>query len=72
MKIPEQIIRSGLDEELLQYIKYLGIYKGYEAYQFVIPNAITGFPIVYLLREDELHIIQDYDALKIADSFFKD
>lgn len=72
MKIPEQIIRSGLDEELLQYIKYLGIYKGYEAYQFVIPNAITGLPIVYLLRDNNVLRVFGGEAFDIINSFFKD
>lgn len=72
-KIPEKIFQvSNLPDERRQYIKYLGLYKGREAYCYAVPNLITGFPTVYLDDGAEIETIYGFEALEIASSFVKD
>lgn len=72
-KIPEKIFQvSNLPKDRRKYIKHLGKYKDREAYSYILPDLITGFPTVYLDNGTEIEVIYGFDALEIASSFVKD
>lgn len=52
------------------YIEELGAYQGQTAYTFVFPDdAITGYPFVYLSKDDTVKEITGVEALEIL-AFF--
>lgn len=52
---------------------YLGMYDGAEAYVYEFPkDSCTGFPFVYLLKDDIVTEASGYIALHIIDLAAKD
>lgn len=73
MKIPKQVIKAGkFSADHIKYIEYLGKYKGADVYHFAVPDAITGFPFIFLYKEGKVQEIKGFDALHITDLFVKD
>jgi hypothetical protein len=73
-KIPQAVIDAAHDLISLygNNVRYIGIYKGKEAYSYYFPeNADTGFPFVYLY--DGIHVkeINGFESLDILSTFFK-
>lgn len=52
---------------------YLGMYDGAEAYVYEFPeDSCTGFPFVYLLKDNTVTEVSGYIALHIIDLSVKD
>ena len=70
-KIP-QIVKNAAKDLIEIYgdkFDYLGKFEGAEAYAFSFPeNACTGFPFVYLVKDDKVEEISGFLALDIIDS----
>ena len=48
---------------------YLGKYEGADAYVYQFPDgACTGFPFVYLVKDDKVQVISEFLTLDIIDS----
>lgn len=68
--IPETIIADINDDRFT--VHYLGKYMGYDAFDAYIPDAITGFPTVYLTEGDDIvDKYADFDALDITGEFYE-
>lgn len=53
-------------------IEYLGKYVGMDAYHAYIPDAVTGFPFVYVVNGKHIKEITGFDALEIINEFIKE
>lgn len=70
MKVPEQIKRAAksLIDVYGNAFDYLGKYKGKDAFVFRFPDdANTGFPYIYLFKDDKVTEITGFEALDILD-----
>lgn len=70
MKVPEQIksAAKSLIDVYGNAFDYLGKYKGKDAYAFRFPDdANTGFPYIYLFKDDKVTEITGFEALDIMD-----
>ncbi len=70
-KIP-QIVKNAAKDLVELYgdnFDYLGKYEGADAYVYQFPDgACTGFPFVYLVKDDKVQVISEFLALDIIDS----
>ena len=71
-KIP-QIVKDAAKDLIEIYgdkFDYLGKFEGAEAYAFSFPeDSCTGFPFVYLVKDDKVEEISGFLALDIIDYF---
>ena len=70
MKVPEQIksAAKSLIDVYGNAFDYLGKYKGKDAFVFRFPDdANTGFPYIYLFKDDKVTEITGFEALDILD-----
>ena len=71
VKIP-QIVKDAAKDLIEIYgdkFDYLGKFEGAEAYAFSFPeDSCTGFPFVYLVKDDKVEEISGCLALDIIDS----
>lgn len=71
VKIP-QIVKDAAKDLIEIYgdkFDYLGKFEGAEAYAFSFPeDSCTGFPFVYLVKDDKVEEISGFLALDIIDS----
>lgn len=54
--VPQAVldVANDLIKRYGESFKYLGLYKGHDAYMFQFPrNSFTGFPFVYLYDADK-------------------
>lgn len=68
MKVPEQIksAAKSLIDIYGNAFDYLGKYKGKDAFVFRFPDdANTGFPCIYLFKDDKVTEITGFEALDI-------
>ncbi len=68
MKVPEQIksAAKSLIDIYGNTFDYLGKYKGKDAFVFRFPDdANTGFPYIYLFKDDKVTEITGFEALDI-------
>ena len=68
MKVPEQIksAAKSLIDIYGDAFDYLGKYKGKDAFVFRFPDdANTGFPYIYLFKDDKVTEITGFEALDI-------
>lgn len=75
MEIPAKVkkVASALIERYGDRVERLGKYRGAQAYCFQFPdNMSTGFPFVYLFKEDKVTEITGFEALDIIGLFIKD
>ena len=75
MEIPAKVRQAAqyLVEMYGDLIEHLGQYQGAEAFYYHYPdNVDTGFPSVYLLKDDGLTEVSDFFALEIIGSFVED
>ncbi len=73
MKVPKQIISaSGLPENEAKHIKYIGKYKGRDAFHYAEPNSIAGFPTIFLYDGGQVEILHGFESLSIISSHVKD
>ena len=70
-KIP-QIVKDAAKDLIEIYgdkFDYLGKYEGADAYVFSFPeDSCTGFPFVYLVKDDKVEEISGFLALDIIGS----
>lgn len=72
MEIPAKVRQAAqyLVEMYGDHIEHLGQYQGAEAFYYRFPDDITaGFPPVYLLKDDVLREVGEFEALEIIGSF---
>lgn len=74
MKIPKEVLEAA--KPLLSdisFVEYLGKFKGNDAYilNYTIP-VCTGFPFVYLYKNNKVKTVSGFDSLDIIDSFAED
>ena len=71
VKIP-QIVKDAAKDLIEIYgdkFDYLGKYEGADAYVYQFPDGVcTGFPFVYLVKDDKVEVISEFLALDILDS----
>lgn len=70
MKVPEQIksAAKSLIDVYGNAFDYLGRYKGKDAFMFRFPDDTnTGFPYIYLFKDDKVTEITGFEALDILD-----
>lgn len=71
VKIP-QIVKDAAKDLIEIYgdkFDYLGKFEGAEAYAFSFPeDSCTGFPFVYLVKDDKVEEISEFLAVDIIDS----
>ena len=71
VKIP-QIVKDAAKDLIEIYgdkFDYLGKFEGAEAYAFSFPeDSCTGFPFVYLVKDDKVEEISGFLAIDIIDS----
>lgn len=77
MSLPKPIQKAMKDwcEDYAGHIEYLGEYQGKEAYTygFEYDDLEIGFPVVYLLNDDNtVAEIGGFEGLEICNSFAKD
>ena len=72
VKVP-QIVKNAAKDLIEIYgdkFEYLGKYEGADAYLYQFPDGVcTGFPFVYLVRDDKVEVIEGFDSLDILDYF---
>lgn len=71
MEIPKKVLEAA--KPLLtdiNFVEYLGRFKGRDAYilKYTIP-VNTGFPFVYLYKNNKVQTVSGFDSLDIIDSF---
>lgn len=71
VKIP-QIVKNAAKDLIEIYgdkFDYLGKFEGADVYVYQFPDgACTGFPFVYLVKDDKVEVISEFRALDIIDS----
>lgn len=75
MTTPAKIQEAArcLVEMFGDHVEHLGKYQGAEAYYYHFPDDIeVGFPIVYLLKNEEVTEVSGFDALQLLGRFLKD
>ena len=73
VKVP-QIVKDAAKHLIDLYggkFDYLGKFEGADAYLYQLSDPIppTGFPIVYLVKDDKVEEISGFDSFDIIDSF---
>ena len=72
VKIP-QIVKDAAKDLIEIYgdkFDYLGKYEGADAYVYQFPDGVcTGFPFVYLVKDDKVEVIKGFDSFDILDYF---
>ena len=74
-KTPQAIVDAAksLIEIYGEHFSYLGMYDGAEAYVYKFPeDSCTGFPFVYLLKDNIVTEVSGYIALNIINLTIKD
>ena len=70
-KVP-QIVKNAAKDLIEIYgdkFDYLGKYEGADAYVYQFPeDSCTGFPFVYLVKDDKIEVISEFLALDIINS----
>lgn len=69
--IPAKIIEAAkpLIDMYGVHFSYLGLYDGADAYVYEFPeDSETGFPFVYLLKDNSVTEVTEHIALHIIDS----
>lgn len=73
MKQIPQIVKDAAKDLIKAYggkIDFLGKYEGADAYMFHFPDdSCTGFPFVYIHKDDKLTEITGFEALDIMNLF---
>ena len=72
MEIPAKVRQAAqyLVEMYGDHLEHLGQYQGAEAFYYRFPDDITaGFPPVYLMKDDNLREVGEFEALEIISSF---
>lgn len=72
MEIPAKVRQAAqyLVEMYGDHIEHLGQYHGAEAFYYHFPDDVTaGFPPVYLIKDDEIREVNEFEALEIIGSF---
>ena len=73
IKIP-QIVKDAAEDLIDMYgesFDLLGKYKGADAYVYKFPDGVcTGFPVVYLVKDDKVEVISGFDSFDIIDSLY--
>lgn len=76
MKQTPQIVKDAAKDLIKAYggkVDFLGKYKGADAYMLKFPeDADTGFPFVYIHKDDKVTEIIGFEALDIVRLFVKD
>lgn len=76
MKNIPELVKTAAKSLIDMYgdnFSYLGMYDGAEAYVYEFPeDSCTGFPFVYLLKDDIVTEVSGYIALHIIDLAAKD
>ena len=71
VKIP-QIVKDAAKDLIEIYgdkFDYLGKYEGADAYVYQFPDGVcTGFPFVYLVKDDKVEEISEFLAVDIIGS----
>ncbi|MBO7279132.1 MAG: hypothetical protein J6U70_06010 [Bacteroidales bacterium] len=71
-KVP-QIVKNAAKDLIEIYgdkFDYLGKYEGADVYVYQFPDGIvTGFPFVYLVKDDKVEEISEFLAVDIIGSF---
>ncbi len=74
-KIP-QIVKDAARDLIKMYgdnINYLGKYEGADAYMYHFPDdSCTGYPFVFLVKDDKVDVVTDTPALYITELFVED
>ena len=72
VKVP-QIVKDAAKYLVDLYgdnFNYLGKFEGADAYVYQFPDGVcTGFPFVYLVKDDKVEVIEGFDSLDILDYF---
>ncbi len=72
VKVP-QIVKDAAKYLVDLYgdnFNYLGKFEGADAYVYQFPDGVcTGFPFVYLVKDDNVEVIEGFDSLDILDYF---
>lgn len=72
VKVP-QIVKDAAKYLVDLYgdkFEYLGKFEGADVYVYQFPDGIvTGFPFVYLVKDDKVEVIKGFDSLDILDYF---
>lgn len=70
------IVKKAAKELIQMYgdkFDFLGKYEGADAYMYVFPDdCSTGYPIVYLLKDDKVDVVTDTPALYIIELLVED
>lgn len=72
MQVPESVIKAAheLVSEFGANFQHLGDYKGHDAWLYVFPEGqYTGYPTVYLAKDNKAEEIFGEAALEIVCSF---
>ena len=71
-KVP-QIVKDAAKHLIDLYgdkFDYLGKFEGADAFAYAFPeDTYTGFPIIYLVKDDKVEEISGFDSFDIIDSF---
>lgn len=72
VKVP-QIVKDAAKYLVDLYgdnFNYLGKFEGADAYVYQFPDGVcTGFPFLYLVKDDKVEEIEGFDSLDILDYF---
>ncbi|MBD5345467.1 MAG: hypothetical protein HDR90_10925 [Bacteroides sp.] len=74
MEIPTKVKEAAqyLIDIYGDHVEHLGQYQGAEAFYYRFPEDVdAGFPVVYLLKGNELTEVSDFFALEIIGSFIE-
>lgn len=74
-KIPQIVkkVAHDLIEIYGDHFDYLGKFEETDAYMYHFPDdACTGFPFVYLVKDDKVEEVSEEPALFIINSLIKD
>lgn len=72
MKVPKEveIAAKELIDSYGYSFEYLGKYQEQDAYLYCFPeDSITGFPFVYLYKDNKVTEVQGFDSLDIINHF---
>ena len=75
MNVPTKISQAAhkLIEIYGNKLAYLGEFESSAVYQFKFPNGVdVGFPILYLMKDNKVKEVSDFEALAIITSLVKD
>ena len=76
MKQTPQIVKDAASYLIEMYgdnFDYLGKHEGADVYMYLFPDgSCTGFPFVYIHKDDKVTEITGFEALDIVRLFVKD